>query len=63
MKSLDFLSFADCDQLCAADKSRFGKKICTLSTRDLAALAETMKTVLAGVECKISSVLTLRETL
>jgi mRNA interferase MazF len=39
-------SVAVCDQLCAADKSRFDKKICDLSPRDLAALTEAMKTVL-----------------
>jgi mRNA interferase MazF len=39
-------SVAVCDQLCAADKRRFGKKICDLSARDLAALTEAMRTVL-----------------
>lgn len=39
-------SVAVCDQLCAADKRRFGKKIDDLSARDLAALTEAMKTVL-----------------
>ena len=39
-------SMAVCDQLCAVDKDRFGEKICTLSARDLATLAESMKIVL-----------------
>ena len=39
-------SVAVCDQLCAADKQRFGKKICDLSPRDLSTLTEGMKTVL-----------------
>ena len=39
-------SVAVCDQLCAADKRRFGKKICDLSTRDLTALTEAVKTIL-----------------
>jgi mRNA interferase MazF len=39
-------SVAVCDQLCAADKRRFGNKICDLSSRDLAALTEAMKIVL-----------------
>jgi len=39
-------SVAVCDQLCAVDKSRFGKKICDLSARDLAALSDTMKVIL-----------------
>ena len=39
-------SVAICDQLCAADKKRFGKKICDLSPRDLSTLTEAMKTVL-----------------
>jgi len=37
---------AVCDQLCAADKTRFDKKIRDLSARDLAALSEAMKTIL-----------------
>jgi mRNA interferase MazF len=39
-------SVAVCDQLCAADKTRFGKKIGDLSTRDLATLSESMKITL-----------------
>jgi len=39
-------SIAVCDQLCAADKKRFGKKICDLSTHDLAALTDAMKIIL-----------------
>jgi len=39
-------SVAVCDQLCAADKKRFGEKICDLSAPDLAALTDAMKTIL-----------------
>ena len=39
-------SVAVCDQLCAADKRRFGKKIGDLSTADLTTLTESMKIVL-----------------
>jgi mRNA interferase MazF len=39
-------SVAVCDQLCAADKTRFGKKMGDLSARDLAALTESVKIVL-----------------
>jgi Growth inhibitor len=39
-------SVAVCDQLCAADKSRFGKKIGELSNADLMTLTEAMKTIL-----------------
>lgn len=39
-------SVAVCDQLCAADKRRFGKKIGDLSTADLATLTESVKIVL-----------------
>ena len=39
-------SVAVCDQLCAAGKTRFGKKIGDLSSRDLTALAESMKIIL-----------------
>ncbi len=39
-------SIAVCDQLCAADKKRFGNKICDLSSRDLASLTEAIKIVL-----------------
>jgi len=39
-------SIAVCDQLCAADKKRFRKKICDLSAHDLAALADAMKIIL-----------------
>ena len=39
-------SVAVCDQLCAADKQRFGKKIGDLSNTDLAVLTESMKIVL-----------------
>lgn len=35
-----------CDQLCAADKSRFSSKICELSAEDMALLTESIKTVL-----------------
>lgn len=35
-----------CDQLCAADKSRFTNKICELSAEDMALLSESIKTVL-----------------
>ena len=39
-------SVAVCDQLCAADKSRFGKKICDLSANDLAALTDATRVIL-----------------
>ena len=39
-------SVAVCDQLCAADKRRFGNKIGDLSARDLATLTESMKIIL-----------------
>jgi len=39
-------SVAVCDQLCAADKKRFGKKIGDLSAHDLAALTDAMKIIL-----------------
>jgi mRNA interferase MazF len=39
-------SVAVCDQLCAADKGRFGKKICALSAGDLTTLTESMKIIL-----------------
>ena len=39
-------SVAVCDQLCAADKTRFREKICNLSTADLAALTDAMKIIL-----------------
>jgi len=39
-------SIAVCDQLCAADKRRFGKKIGDLSAHDLAALTEAMRIIL-----------------
>ena len=39
-------SVAVCDQLCAADKRRFGKKIGELSSEDMALLNESLKTVL-----------------
>jgi mRNA interferase MazF len=39
-------SIAVCDQLCAADKKRFGEKICALSARDLAALTDAVKIIL-----------------
>ena len=35
-----------CDQLCAADKSRFASKIGELSAEDMALLTESIKTVL-----------------
>ena len=39
-------SVAVCDQLCAADKRRFGKEIGELSSEDMALLNESLKTVL-----------------
>jgi mRNA interferase MazF len=39
-------SVAVCDQLCAADKRRFGNKICDLSSQDMAVLTDSMKIVL-----------------
>ena len=39
-------SVAVCDQLCAADKRRLGGKICDLSSRDMTALTEAVKTIL-----------------
>ncbi len=39
-------SVAVCDQLCAADKRRFGKKIGALSGNDLNALTKAVKVVL-----------------
>ena len=39
-------SVAVCDQLCAADKRRFGRKICDLSSEDMALLYESLKAVL-----------------
>jgi mRNA interferase MazF len=39
-------SVAVCDQLCAADKRRFGNKICNLSSQDMAVLSDSMKIVL-----------------
>jgi len=42
-------SIAVCDQLCAADKKRFGKKICDLSPHDLAALTDATKIILGLV--------------
>ena len=39
-------SVAVCDQLCAADKRRSGKKIGELSSEDMALLNESLKTVL-----------------
>ena len=39
-------SVAVCDQLCAADKRRFGRKIGDLSSDDMALLNESLKTVL-----------------
>ena len=39
-------SVAVCDQLCAADKRRFGNKITDLSGADLATLGESVKIVL-----------------
>jgi mRNA interferase MazF len=39
-------SVAVCDQLCAADKRRFGNKICELSSQDMALLSDSMKIVL-----------------
>lgn len=39
-------SVAVCDQLCAADKRRFGKKIGELSPTDMASLCEGIRIVL-----------------
>lgn len=39
-------SVAVCDQLCAADKRRFGRKICDLSSEDMTLLNESLKAVL-----------------
>jgi mRNA interferase MazF len=39
-------SVAVCDQPCAVDKRRFGKKIGDISNADMAALTESMKIVL-----------------
>ncbi|MDL2267416.1 type II toxin-antitoxin system PemK/MazF family toxin [Desulfovibrio sp. OttesenSCG-928-F20] len=39
-------SVAVCDQLCAADKRRFGKQIGVLSANDLSTLTESVKIVL-----------------
>jgi mRNA interferase MazF len=39
-------SVAVCDQLCAADKTRFGQKIGDLSGADVAVLTESMKIIL-----------------
>jgi mRNA interferase MazF len=39
-------SVAVCDQLCAADKRRFGKKICDLSAHDSSMLTNSMKIIL-----------------
>lgn len=39
-------SVAVCDQLCAADKKRFGKKIGYISHIDLAKLTESVKIIL-----------------
>lgn len=42
-------SVAVCDQLCAADKKRFGRKLCTLSAPDMVTLADALKIVLGFV--------------
>lgn len=39
-------SSAVCDQLCAADKRRFGKRLGVLSAEDLQTLTESLKIVL-----------------
>lgn len=39
-------SVAVCDQLCAVDKTRFGKKIGELSHADLSLLVDSMKVIL-----------------
>ncbi len=39
-------SVAVCDQLCAADKSRFGRKVCEVSAEDMSLLNESIKIVL-----------------
>lgn len=46
LPSAGISSVAVCDQLCAADKSRFSEKIGELSVTDLAALSEGVKAVL-----------------
>lgn len=46
MPSAGVRSVAVCDQLCAADKRRFGKKLGELSRRDLNVLNESMKIIL-----------------
>lgn len=46
MPSAGVRSVAVCDQLCAADKRRFGKKLGELSRHDLDVLNESMKIVL-----------------
>lgn len=46
MPSAGGRSVAVCDQLCAADKCRFGKKLGELSREDMDILAESMRIVL-----------------
>lgn len=46
MPSAGARSVAVCDQLCAADKRRFGRKLGELSRHDLNILNESMKIVL-----------------
>lgn len=46
MPSAGSKSVAVCDQLCAADKTRFAQQIGTLSVQDLALLTDSMKIIL-----------------
>ena len=46
LPSVGKTSVAVCDQLCAADKSRFSRKICDLSSEDVSLLNESLKVVL-----------------
>ncbi|WP_366517607.1 type II toxin-antitoxin system PemK/MazF family toxin [uncultured Mailhella sp.] len=46
LPSLGKNSVAVCDQLCVADKRRFGRKICDVSSGDMALLNESLKTIL-----------------
>lgn len=46
LPSVGKTSVAVCDQLCAADKKRFGKKIGELSESDLSLLVESIKVIL-----------------
>lgn len=46
MPSAGEKSVVVCDQLCATDKQRFGKKICDLSSADMKSLTDSLKIVL-----------------